>query len=87
MKEMIPRLKEVMKERGVKQNDLAERLGVTSQYISGVVTGRLTVSLKRLEEIAGILGVEPIALMKGSENVFCCPHCGKPIKVAPIEED
>ncbi len=83
---MIPRLKEVMKEKGVKQNDLAERLGVSSQYISGVVTGRLTVSLKRLYEIAEILEVDPVSLLKGKENVFCCPHCGKPIKVSPVED-
>lgn len=87
MKEMVPRLKEVMKEKGVKQNDLAEKLGVTSQYISGIVTGRLGVSLKRLYEIAEILDVEPVSLLKGNENVFCCPHCGRPIKVAAIEED
>ncbi len=79
-----------MKERGVTQADLAKELGVTPQYISGITTGRLTVSLKRLGEIADILGVDPSELIIGEprgQASFRCPHCGALMTVTTGEED
>lgn len=85
---MILELKKVMKEKGIKQSELAERLGVTSQYISGVCTGRLSISFKRLNEIAEILGVEALSLLVPSDNsTFRCPHCGGLIRVNGEKDD
>lgn len=75
------RLKEIMKARGVRQRELAERLGTTVQYVNGVVSGRLSVSISRLYDITRALGVSIVDVLKedSSQATITCPHCGKPI--------
>lgn len=43
----------------MRQFDLAQRLGVTEQAVSGYETGRTKLSIDRAVEIARVLGVEP----------------------------
>ena len=76
------RIKEVMKERGVKASYLAEQMGVTRAYISGISNGKLTLSLRQLQTVADLLGVPVVSLIEKQKepDVFYCPHCGKPLK-------
>lgn len=43
---------------GITAAELAQRLDVTPQYISGLTTGRRGASVERLEEIGEALGLE-----------------------------
>lgn len=72
------RLKEVLKERGMTQRDLADRMGVTEAFVSKIVSGRSASTLDTLQRIADALGVDVAELFA---PVMKCPHCGKPIVI------
>jgi transcriptional regulator with XRE-family HTH domain len=54
---MMNRIKEVLKEKGVKQVWLAEQLGKSFNTVNGYVQNRAQPSLETLYEIAEILDV------------------------------
>ncbi len=43
---------------GLSQEDLAEKMGVNSQYISRIECGRANMSLKKIVELTNFLGVD-----------------------------
>lgn len=52
------KLRKIRKDKGVSQQDLAERLGYrTNSYIADIEKGKFIPSAKRLKEIAKALGV------------------------------
>ena len=57
------KIKEVLKERGIKQTWLAERLGKSFCIVNSYVCNRRQPSLEVLFEIAKILNVEPKELI------------------------
>ncbi len=61
--EKINRVKIVLTELGVTQKSLAEKLSVTEHTISRMCTNDTQPSLKRLRQIAIILGVDVRELM------------------------
>ena len=74
------RIREVIKEKGLKTGELAERLGMSESGLNQHINGNP--SVKTLERIADALGVSIAELFeKKSEPTFTCPHCGKEIKV------
>lgn len=74
------RIKEVMKEKGVGVQELADRLNVSRQALSRQINGNLMVDTA--QRIADALGVSIAELFeKKSEPTFTCPHCGKEIKI------
>ena len=52
------RLKEILDERGIKQNWLAEKAGVTKQTISNLIKNRFSVSLEIAIKIANALDLK-----------------------------
>jgi transcriptional regulator with XRE-family HTH domain len=52
------KLKTLRKEKGLSQEELAERSGLNRPYISGIEQGKRNVSLEVIEKLAGALGVE-----------------------------
>lgn len=46
------------------QEKLSEKAGISTDYISLIERGKRTPSLKRLYEIAEVLGIEPFLLLK-----------------------
>lgn len=50
-------LKELLKSKGVKQNWLAQRIGVSEVTMSNWVKGKSAPSLKNLEKLSEILNV------------------------------
>lgn len=77
------RVKELCKQKGITQKELANTLGVTEITLTRVNNGNTSLSL--LEKIATALNV-PItelfaAPLVGAASV-CCPHCGKSISVS-----
>lgn len=81
----LHRIKDVMKQQGVSQKELAERLGISEPAMSMQIKSE-GISLQRLNEIAEALGVELIQLIardkKSASSTMYCPHCGKEIKVS-----
>ena len=68
------RIKEILSEKGLNNTYLQNKLGLSKQYVSNVITGRQTVSLKRLEDIATALDVDVWQLFAAPEDV-----CGTPL--------
>ena len=77
---MSLRIKEVLKEKGMTQKDLASLMGVAEMSVSKSINGSPNVST--LEKIAAALGVEVAELFAPSRNVVRCPHCGAVLEIS-----
>ena len=82
------RIKEILDQKGWKSKDLADKLGTSPQYVSGIIRGDFSISIPRLQEIADILEVsipELFSDYKATVTVepgtLVCPHCGNMIKL------
>lgn len=53
----------IRKERGLTQEQLADRCGLSQQYLSGLERGRRNPTIVTIYEIASALGVSHIDLM------------------------
>lgn len=73
------RIKELCKERGITQAQLAERLGIQAVSFSQAVS-RNKFSIDRLADIADALEVEIPDLFHVPDSIVC-PSCGKRFKM------
>lgn len=84
------RIKEVIKEKGLTQKELADKLGMTTVGLSQILGGKP--SYTTLEKIAAALGVEVWELLVSKEEVIgangskdsttiTCPNCGAQITI------
>ncbi len=74
------RIKEVIQEKGLTINKVAELIGVNRVSLSSAINGNPTV--ETLEKIANALGVPVAELFEApKEGVITCPHCGKQINL------
>ena len=77
------RIKEILKEKGITQAELAKRLGVHRVALNSTLNNP-NIKLSTLEKIAAAIGCEVGDFFKdegdGSATVVC-PHCGKPVTV------
>lgn len=62
------RIKEIRKERGITQEELAFRSGLHKNYISDAECGRRNFTAKGIEKISKGLEVDPIELLKRTEQ-------------------
>lgn len=81
------RIKEILKEKGVTQIELAEKLGVTRSSIVKTLAGNP--SQESLEKIATALNVPMWQLFASPDEIqpksgtasITCPNCGKNINI------
>ena len=73
------RIKELLKEKGMTQAELAERLGITPISLNQQLA-RNTFTLDRLEEIADIFDIRVTDLFDNTYTITC-PDCGKEINI------
>lgn len=82
------RIKDVLKEKGLKQQDLAKKMGISLSAVKQML-GADSLTTSTLERIAAAVDVpvwqffispDDLANQVGG-NSFCCPHCGKPLKI------
>lgn len=52
------RLRELRKEKGLSQEELALKSGLNRSYISGIEKGKRNVSLEVMEKLAGAMDIE-----------------------------
>lgn len=77
------RIKEILKEKGITQAELAQRMGVHRVALNSTLNNP-NIKLSTLEKIAAAIGCQVGDFFKdegdGSATVVC-PHCGKPVTV------
>ena len=78
---MENRIKNLIKEKGFTQEQLAQKMGVTRMSLVKTLSGNP--SYETLQRIAEALGVEMWELFASKEeivnkdkNIICCPKCG-----------
>lgn len=62
------RLKEARKNKGLTQDQLSEKMGVSIAYLSKVETGKIHINLERLSQICAILDITEGKILNGSSN-------------------
>ena len=76
----ILRIKEILKEKGIYQKDLSEKIGVAEISLSRSINGNP--SLDTLQKIADALNVPISELFERPESdTITCPNCGKKFKM------
>ncbi len=73
------RIREILNQKGMTSKELAEKMGVTPQYISGIVRETGSASVEVLSNIAKILNVPISSLFEDyvqNDNTIVCPQCG-----------
>ena len=63
------RIKEILDEKGISAKNLAERMGVTPQYISGIIREKGSASIGVLSKIAKELNVPLSSLFDDYKSV------------------
>ena len=78
-------IKEVLKQRGLKQNDLAERLKINRVSLSRLLSDKNDMRISTIKKIADAIGcyvTEFFAPADTAEhNVITCPHCGEKLVI------
>ena len=62
------RVRELRKERGWRQIDLAEQAGISENYVSDLELGRKEVCLRTIEALSEALDTDILELMKGIQK-------------------
>ena len=62
------RIKEARKKKGLTQEQLVEKMGVSIAYLSKVETGRIHINLERLSQICNILEITEGEILNGVSN-------------------
>lgn len=73
------RIKEILKEKDMTVQDLANKLGVSRQALSRQINGKLLV--ETAQTIADALNVPLWQLFTDSEHSIICPKCGYEMKI------
>ena len=78
-------IKEALKKRGLKQNDLAERLGINRVSMSRILSNKNDMRISTIKKIADAIGCDVAEFFTPAEttnhNTITCPHCGEKIVI------
>ena len=78
------RIAEILKERGMTQTDLAEKIGISRVGVSKAINGNTTITT--LRKIAAALDVSvPELFAPQPTNTITCPKCGAVLEVKERE--
>ena len=78
------RIKEILDQKGLTQQMLAEKMGVSPQYISGIIREQDGASVTMLSNIAKVLEVPVASLFEdyiSNDNTIICPYCGNKLHI------
>ena len=78
-------IKEVLKQRGLKQNDLADRLGINRVSLSRLLSDKNDMRISTIKKIADAIGCDVVEFFAPAEpaehNAITCPHCGEKLVI------
>ena len=73
-------IKETLKKRGLKQNDLADRLGINRVSLSRLLSDKNDMRISTIRKIADAIGCDVADFLTPANtedhNAITCPHCG-----------
>lgn len=78
------RIKEILAMKGITAKELATRMNVSPQYVSGIIRETDNVSISVLTRIAKELEVPVSSLFKDymmELSANKCPYCGMPLSI------
>ena len=81
-------IKEALKKRGLKQNDLADRLGINRVSLCRLLSDKNDMRISTMKKIADAIGcdVDEFFTPETTEepadhNTITCPHCGEKLVI------
>ena len=76
----MKQIKETLKQRGLTQNELAERLGINRVSLSRLLSDKNDMRISTIKKIADAIGCDVSEFFTPAEteghNTITCPHCG-----------
>lgn len=73
-------IKETLKQRGLTQNELAERLGINRVSLSRILSNKNDMRVSTIIKIADAIGCDVSEFFAPADtaehNTTTCPHCG-----------
>ena len=78
-------IKEALKKRGLKQNDLADRLGINRVSLSRILSNKNDMRVSTITKIADAIGCDVAEFFSPAEKenncTITCPHCGEKLEI------
>ncbi len=78
-------IKDILKQRGLTQNDLAERLGINRVSLSRLLSDKNDMRISTIKKIADAIGCDVTEFFapeeKEEHNTITCPHCGAKLEI------
>ena len=78
-------IKETLKQRGLKQNDLADRLGINRVSLCRLLSDKNDMRISTMKKIADAIGCDVAEFFtteeKAEHNTITCPHCGEKLVI------
>ena len=78
-------IKEALKKRGLKQNDLAGRLKINRVSLSRLLSDKNDMRISTIKKIADAIGCDVTEFFAPADtaehNVITCPHCGEKLVI------
>ena len=79
------KIKETLKKRGLKQNDLSDRLGINRVSLCRLLSDKNDMRISTIKKIADAIGCDVTEFFTPEEteenNVITCPHCGEKLVI------
>ena len=73
-------IKDILKQRGLTQNELADRLGINRVSLSRILSNKNDMRVSTITKIADAIGCDVTEFFTPAEteehNTITCPHCG-----------
>ena len=78
-------IKETLKQRGLTQNELAERLGINRVSLCRLLSDKNDMRVSTMKKIADAIGCDVAEFFTPAEtadhNTITCPHCGEKLVI------
>ena len=86
----IEELKRYFRDAGITQTSIAEAMGTSTQYISGILNGKLTIGKKTAAKLQEIYGISSAWILTGQGSMlvdddekYCILDGGEPLRYFP----
>ncbi len=76
MKKVSEALTDYFKAHGITQDAIAERLGVSQQYVSKLLSGKAEFGKRQAQKFGKLFGIQPSWLLTGEGDMLTAPPAG-----------